>query len=315
MNPVTFNDKIAEMTYADIQQRLMGQTPALDKLRELFPKWETSPLFLYDEPSNEAETTAIIKGVENEECFEHTPFPVFRLDINVGHTDKPHFGRYKAKALVANYPDGLAVFGRVDDLLHTEETYAVKAKSHGLPIWVFVHKVKQEHPGSTNFECSPDFMFGLFNKWKMADDIKMPVFREMCATYLNGLLKSVAAFNLSANAPNNHIAMVQPNQPGRSVEWLKARTHFTLIAHGHPANSASVRTGAKVTVDVEAEIKRLAHNRRGHSRTLRAARFRYARGKTIWVKATWVGPKEWQDAGGRQIYRILEPAVSESKAA
>jgi hypothetical protein len=67
-------------------------------------------------------------------------------------------------------------------------------------------------------------------------------------------------------------------------------------------------------VDSSAELTRMAHNRRAHQRTLRSERFRYARGKTIWVKATWVGPKEWKDAGGRQIYRILEPVSQEIAA-
>src|SRR5262249_24958220 len=139
-------------------------------------------------------------------------------------------------------------------------------------------------------------------------------FEAVMGNYFNGLLKSVAAFNISANSRNNHVAEVKPDQSNRSVEWLKARTHYTLITHGHPANNPDISHGDKVYVDATKELQRMAHNRRAHQRTLRAARFRYARGKTIWVKATWVGPKEWRDEGGKQIYKILEP-VPEAAAA
>jgi hypothetical protein len=51
----------------------------------------------------------------------------------------------------------------------------------------------------------------------------------------------------------------------------------------------------------------MAHSRRAHPRTYRHSRFTYARGKTIMVKEAWIGPKEWRDEGGKQIYKILEP--------
>lgn len=113
-------------------------------------------------------------------------------------------------------------------------------------------------------------------------------------------------------APTNHIAEVRPviGEP-RSVEWMRARTHYTLIAHGHPANKKTVGAGDRVAVDAGEELSRLAHNRRAHYRTLRHERYRFAKGRRIFVRSTWVGPKEWQDEGGRQIYKILDP-VEES---
>ena len=316
MNVVTFNDKIREM--------MRKQPPAVTNLLKIFPGWETAPLFMYDEPSNEAETTAIISGFErtNGEIFEHTPFPVWRLDINVGETDKPEYGRYRAKALCANYPDGLAVLGRADSLLHTKLTYPFrglstqKMEDRYLPIYMFMHQIRladHPRPDKADFTCSSDACFGIGGCWNIRSDNE-PMWQKMATNYFNGLLKSIAAFNISANSPSNHVAEVMPDQPGRSVEWKKARTHYTLITHGHPANNTSVSHGSKVAADPTEELTRLAHNRRAHQRTLRAARFRYARGKTIWVKAAWIGPKEWRDEGGKQIYRILEP-VAEAKVA
>jgi hypothetical protein len=120
-------------------------------------------------------------------------------------------------------------------------------------------------------------------------------------------LGSFQAFLEDAQAPTNHIVEVRPNAPGRSVEWVKARLHYTFITHEHEANRKNIVEGSRIKSDHAAELTRAAHNRKAHKRTLRAERFRFARGKTINVKATWVGVKEWQDEGGKQIYRILEP--------
>jgi hypothetical protein len=322
VNPVTFNDKIREM--------LLRSPEGEHKMHRCFPKWNTSPLFLYDEPSNEAETAAIITAGSAHNALEHTPFPVFRLAIKVGETGKPEYGSYKARAVVAKYKESsLAVLGRVDSLLHTKTTYETAVKDHGimaraedkhLPLWMYMYNVQQapyrpDREGWVDFICDADGMFGSGGRWITEGSIGKENLNSLISNFFNGLLKSIAAFLVSANSPNNHIASVVPNQPHRSVEWLKARTHYTLITHGHPANSALIAHGAKVTVDAHAELKRMAHNRRAHQRTLRAARFRYARGKTIWVKATWVGPKEWQDEGGKQIYKILEPVPEAAAAA
>jgi len=316
MNVVTFNDKIKEMC--------MGNGGALQKMSDLFPGWQIAPLFLYNEASNEAETAAIVTAWtdQGQAVLEYTPFPVFRVDVTVGHNQKPKYGKYKAKALVANYEDGLAVFGRVDDLLHSDFTYGLKDlrgtwSGEGLPLYIFIHKVVlsgENRPGKVDFLCDPDAMFGMGGRWLDPTEINRIGLGGTITTYFNGLMKSVAAFNVSAMSPNNHIAVVHPNQPHRSVEWIKARTHYTLITHGHPANDGKIASGSRVSIDSDEELTRMAHNRRAHQRTLRSERFRYARGKTIWVKATWVGPKEWKDEGGRQIYKILEPVAQEIAA-
>ncbi len=122
------------------------------------------------------------------------------------------------------------------------------------------------------------------------------------------LVGTLVAFAMDAMSPNIHMATVQPSEQGRSVQWIKARTHYTLITHGHPANKATVRHGDRIASDTGEELTRMAHNRRAHYKTLKHERYKYARGRRIFVKATWVGPKEWKDEGGKQIYRILEPS-------
>lgn len=107
-------------------------------------------------------------------------------------------------------------------------------------------------------------------------------------------------------APQNFTAIVHPNTPGKSVEWQKAREHMTLIHRGHPANNASVKKGDTVTADSQAQLKRCAHSRRAHTRLLKSAKFRFKVGQRVAVRATWCGPKEWQDSAG-QTYQILIP--------
>lgn len=136
---------------------------------------------------------------------------------------------------------------------------------------------------------------------------------------LRNMMRSYVAlfttFARDAMAPTNHIAMVSPNsKEPRSVEWTKARTHYTIITHDHPANKKEVKHSERVTDDQKGELTRMAHNRRAHYKTLRHPRYRFARGQRIFVRATWVGPKEWQDEGGRQIYKILELADQEVAA-
>jgi hypothetical protein len=139
--------------------------------------------------------------------------------------------------------------------------------------------------------------------------------RAMEATYANAALDSLAAFSLDSMCPAAHVAMVKPDQPGRSVEWTKQRTHYTLIYHGHPASRLQHNgTMPTVRANPDEELTRMAHARRAHFKTLQHPRYRYKRGQRIFVRAAWVGPKEWRDEGSKQIYRILEP-VGESIAA
>lgn len=107
-------------------------------------------------------------------------------------------------------------------------------------------------------------------------------------------------------APHNFMAVVRPNGFGRSVEWLKAREHITLIHRHHDANNSTLGEGGLVDADHAKTVKRCAHSRRAHVKVLRSPRFKYKQGQRIFVKASWVGPKQWKDTAG-QTYQILIP--------
>ena len=105
--------------------------------------------------------------------------------------------------------------------------------------------------------------------------------------------------------PGNFVARVTPPAEGRSVEWLQAREHFTVLHRSHPANR--VEAGAVVhaaTQDVN--LQRVAHARRAHTRLLSSAKFKHKQGLRVPVRSSWVGPKEWQDTASKQVYKLIE---------
>jgi hypothetical protein len=105
---------------------------------------------------------------------------------------------------------------------------------------------------------------------------------------------------------SHHPALVSPDPRGRSVEWLAPRSHIVLIHRSCGINNAKFATGSKTetTAKYSQSIKKISHARRAHFRILRSPRFIRKIGAKIFVKSTWVGPKEWEDATG-QVYKII----------
>jgi len=95
---------------------------------------------------------------------------------------------------------------------------------------------------------------------------------------------------------------VSPNTQGKSVEWVKARSYYTVVHRRHAANNKRIPIGSIVANKTR---QLTAHARKAHTRILRSAYYSKKQGQQIWVKSTWVGPKEWQDAESKQIYRIV----------
>jgi hypothetical protein len=288
MNPVTFNNKFA---------LAIGLHPQRPLIETIFGNWKVAPLFDY-ETTFEKEMQLTPQGTAVGDVVAlDWPFELLRLSLterNVPHCITDLDGRrdtYRTHFVARRFEGQLhmLIFWRdfvtndkwADTMIHTY-TYTKDGKDYG---------------GASIY--SPAF------GW--AKDFDSVFNEETISVMCGSALASFASFLEDAMQPTNRIAEVRPAQEHRSVEWTKARTHYTLITHGHPANTKSLEHGATVASDPNAELFRMAHNRREHKRTLRAARFTYARGKTIKVRATWVGPNEWRSAGGKQIYRILEP--------
>lgn len=294
MNPVTFNDK-----FKDCVISTEGKV-----------KWEreikNAPLVYYQFSIDDVKDklTGFKEKMDNDEAAHPFPFPVFRGEFHPRDPEekgKSHLA-YFSIIVVSNpeYTEG-RVYVKPSNLLNDKH----------IPVLAF--------PIVTNFTRGVISGY-LKGKWKQLDRIERyttlkdgtEVDTEDCSREIyECTLKSVFCFCSDAMVPSNHMVEVKPvrDEAKRSIEWQRARTHYTLITHGHPANNRNVQHGQSVPDDCKGEITRMAHNRRAHYRLLRSDRFRFAKGQRVFVRSTWVGPKEWKDEGGKQIYKILEPVI------
>lgn len=97
--------------------------------------------------------------------------------------------------------------------------------------------------------------------------------------------------------------MVSPSADvslGRSAEWKMARTYYSVV------HRRSGSAGGKGLSPHARSVAMAAHSRRAHERVLRSEKWGASMGKRVWVRSAWVGPKEWQDAESKQVYRVVE---------
>lgn len=316
MNVVRFNDPFVEAL----------ATKPVTLERDLMESWQTAPLFDVQLPESVAVESAdavMLSWVDDksqdqlpEVIREPWPFPCLRASLTLkpdNHESRHPIWMTEIKAMSGVH----LIAGQTDDgavvLFH-----AMNSKGLGRDEPMFLFHLSPD--GSMSFDAVYVRRYGWLppNRWYLimnagGEPVSIDHFRKMTGRVIASVLIVFAAFLASAMSPQNHMVTVTPNQPHRSIQWLQARTHYTLITHGHPANRPTIQHGERVQSDEQGELTRMAHNRRAHYRTLRSERFRYARGKRIFVRATWVGPKEWKDAGGKQIYHILEPVTADKE--
>lgn len=285
-----------------------------------FKKWENTPLFQYT--TTRTKESAMLKqmladGIRLETC--PWPFETFRISITqycdelwetdgIRHGD----GYYQANFVASRQNERVFFLGNIIRLYDETPSDQAAARKYN-PLILYMHDAYTSLDNPQEYAYQQACFAG--GRW----------LKQFLSTQIaQGLMDSLAGFIIDSMAPSKHIVEVRPNVTGRSVEWVKARTHYTLITHGHPANKPSVREGERVTVDQKAELKRACGTRRSHYKVLKHPRYKYAINEkrypdkpkgTIHVKACWVGPKEWQDEGGRQIYKILEEHPQERKKA
>jgi hypothetical protein len=295
VNTTTFNDGPA---------RVLATFPNKECVA-VFDGWQTAPLFDY--VTTYERERALISTPEIEKMEEmHMPFDRFRLAVaetavpfKDGQQEIGH-GTYRTNMLVTKFKGELWILTEIKELW---DHGTVGAPHLPLPLYMLIANLHHDPEGLKDGAYFYNTSINVKGAW-------LPVNESLgkgLSQLVSGALGSIAAFLLDATLPTTHIVTVRPNKNGKSVEWVRARTHYTLITHGHPANKKEVAERAIVAVDRDEELKRMSHDRRGHWRTYKHARYTYARGSTRWVKQTWCGPKEWLDAGGRQIYKILEP--------
>jgi hypothetical protein len=116
------------------------------------------------------------------------------------------------------------------------------------------------------------------------------------------ILESLSYFCDIVSSPGNFLVKVKPSKnacQGRSVQWVESKSHFVILGREHGKmlnNSKKFESNGAVT--------RAMHNRRAHKRLLQAERFKNKRGQSVWVKSSWVGPKEWQGTD-KKIYKVV----------
>jgi hypothetical protein len=281
-----------------------------------FTKWQRTPLFQYFTERSKQKgmiDAMLASGERIESC--HWPFETFRLSL-AQHSEEKWFdegrewgdGQYRVDAIVTRKSERVHLLANIIRLYdETSSTLGQARRYNPLIVYLADCYTTIDNPNTYAFR-SNTFASG---RW-LNSNISKPL--------VEGAMDALAGFVCDSMVPTNHIAEVRPDQPGRSVEWVHARTHYTLITHGHPANKKSVRDGQRVAVDTDKELTRMAHDRKGYYKTLKHPRYRFALNEkryanypkgTIKVKPCWVGPKEWRDEGGRQIYKILEPVRDE----
>jgi hypothetical protein len=308
VNTITFNDGI---------ERAFATFPHQVHMR-VFGGWQKSPLFDY--VTTYEHERALIKsemGTPEEWNTRGTaleemqmPFEMFRLAVaetavpfKDGSNEIGH-GTYRTNIVLARAHNEVFFIAEIKELW---DKHTAPGPKMPLPMFILVTNLRHDPDGKDDGAYFYNCALNVQNKWHSLDRAIGTGLSQL----VSGAIGAIAAFLFDANMPSTHIATVKPNKQGKSVEWTHARTHYTLICHGHPANRKDVAELSRVAVDRDEEIKRMSHDRRGHWRTYRHTRYTYARGSTRWVKQAWCGPKEWMDAGGKQIYKILEPVNEE----
>ena len=316
MNPLTFNHNL---------KIAMHKHP--DKINKLFCNWENAPLFDYTTSWDRENALLPDKMHIADLISSRWPFNTLRAAITELyvplHFDDPLSPRttYRNHFVATKDP----ATGRfhflieVKDIGHDPATLAALAPFLLLITTSFMSSASRLDYTDEEIDSNWCFTYAHNGKWskRQLSDQKGILYDDTgrrdllrLRPYVQGMLATFTSFIMDTMSPSTFLAEVSPsNGEHRSVEWRKARTHYTLITHGHPANNSQLNNGhlPSVKSDKQGELIRMAHDRRAHKRTLRSSRFTYARGKTIDVRACWVGPKEWRDEGGKQIYRILEP--------
>ena len=122
---------------------------------------------------------------------------------------------------------------------------------------------------------------------------------------MEALILSILALFHTAEEKHEHLVCVRKDikkgshQRGKHHPSKYAARHHYVYLDGPPANTLSKSEASG--------IKRRGHARRAHWHRLTHDRFRNHPqfGHRIRIKASWIGPKEWADAG--KIYTLHEP--------
>lgn len=283
MNHITFNRDFKRADLFSVYQ--LENSEYIKQAKQTLPNSVlSSPIFIYQDPEDDillsiATSGDIITSIQNDP--DYLPFKEMRLFVIANNTDS-QYGNQGFKAW----------------LKHDNGILQIRA-----------HIAHRKIPSKMMFEI---FSFNALSQDPRGIAISVRIGGELlpknhfsyqkCNEIGQAVFTSITWFLREYHSPANFSAKVVPKGcRHRSVEWLKARTHYVLVHKTHPAN----KKGASGKFEPDGEyVKRQAHTRRAHDRILRHPRYKANIGKVIRIKACWCGPAEWQQA--RSIYKIIK---------
>jgi hypothetical protein len=281
MNPLTFNDVLNPSI--DFTSESFGVDVYPNRIPNSIL---TSPIFLFDNkkdhPCTLGEFSQRIKTQP-----DILPFRTMRLCITPGwepgSKNEKLWLHHDRGVLHALY--SIAYFDA--RIKANEMVLAIMTHDKDAGIWGFIRHKNRVH----TYDKTPE------------DE------RESFGEHMQRVATIVNNFIFECSSQSNFVASVEPKHIGRSVEWVRARTHYVILNHTHPVNRKEVTPKGSLAA-TSVSIKRQAHSRRAHDKVLRHPYFKNKIGQTIRVKATWVGPSEWEQEGS--IYKMLKrpPASS-----
>jgi hypothetical protein len=122
--------------------------------------------------------------------------------------------------------------------------------------------------------------------------------------YITFIYMSISLF-ASIAKKDNRLVEVRPGPNTREVKWLQSKEHYVILnSHQAVKNCSMPQEKSELKLKSSDIITRSAHNRRAHTRKLRSPFWKNKIGSTIFVKETWVGPKEWMDKS-QSRYRVI----------
>lgn len=279
MNPITFNNGL-DLPW-DLGIMMEGEDAPF-----IIPSHVTeSPIFIWDDNPNKV-----------EDADGKSPMDEFQAKVNV----EPNLLPFKTMRLFVKFDHKTCQLGirglRV--WMHHE---------NGIFLWCAILKTAFMEDLVATAVFTKEDNASVCRVGKQDIDMDDPEYKNIEPLIL-AIFTSICWFIREVNLPSNFIAKVAPeNKVGKSVEWVRARSHYVLLHKAHPANNKDVKTGSVVAPSA-LSLKRQAHTRRAHARILRSSRFRHKMGLTIKIKACWVGPDEWKQSGS--IYKMTDLSAS-----
>ncbi|EQA64296.1 hypothetical protein [Leptospira alexanderi] len=144
------------------------------------------------------------------------------------------------------------------------------------------------------------------------DQMSQPLIRHIFNWAHGTTIYFILYFIEYLNSPKNYIVQKYNSKIlNKSSEYILSKSHF-LIIDKHSLKKS--RDGKLFEINRNHRSGYLSsHFRRGYLRTYKHERFTKMKGELGFVKATWIGPKEWTGKDNK-IYKIIDIGITRNDA-